>query len=454
MPVKKGHPTEFEVIGAGGRTRTDMRSEPRQILSPTVFLTVTRITQICLEVAFPFRFRAHLSACLSQERKQRVKKRTGYVYKDKQTGNWYVRIGYTKNNGKRSSIKRKVEGKANGREVLKELLQTFETGGRKALDCERLTFNDLCDFYATHYMIPAQYSNGRKVAGLRSVTSVKGYIGVFREHFGKHLIKSVTYEDLRTFRAVRLKTGTHQSAQRSIATVNRELCYLRRLLNIAERNDWIAKNPFKSGDPLIHMADERKRERILTPIECERLIAACIGPRAHLRAIVIAGLDTGCRLRELLKARWQDIDLQGGVFKIQAFNTKTMRERTVALTCRLTVELERLWEQSDKNEETLVFGGLTDIRQAFRRACNDAGLEEAGKERVVFHTLRHSHAVRLDDLGFSLTKIGTQLGHVVWQTTLRYAAHRDKESVKAIGMALDGYNGREIESKAVSQFVN
>jgi integrase len=172
--------------------------------------------------------------------------------------------------------------------------------------------------------------------------------------------------------------------------------------------------------------------------------------REHLRAIVIAGLDTGCRLRELLKARWLDIDLQDGVFKIQAFNTKTMRERTVALTHRLKVELERLWEQSDKNEGSLVFGGLSDIRQAFRRACKDAGLEEVGRERVVFHTLRHSHAVRLDDLGFSLTKIGSQLGHVVWQTTLRYAAHRDKESVKAIGAALDSYHV-EAESRTESE---
>lgn len=378
-----------------------------------------------------------------------MKKRTGYIYKDKTTRNWYVRIGYTKNNGKRSSIKRKVESKAAGKELLRELLEKFETGGKKALDREKLTFNDLCDFYATHYMIPAQYANGRKVAGLRSVTSVKGYIGVFRGHFGKSLLSSISYEDIRSYRAARLKTGTHQSAQRSIATVNRELCYLRRLLNIAERNDWIIKNPFKSGDPLIHMADERKRERILTAEECERLIAACTGPRAHLRQIVIAGLDTGCRLQELLKARWEDIDFQDQTFTVQAFNTKTMRQRTVALTSRLRSELEALWEQSDKTANGLVFGGLSDIRQGFRTACRDAGLDELGKERVVFHTLRHSHAVRLDDLGFSLTKIGSQLGHVVWQTTLRYAAHRDKASVKAIGEALDSYQ-LEIEPQLES----
>ncbi len=385
-----------------------------------------------------------------------MKARTGYVYKDKQTGKWYARIGYTKNNGQRSSIKRKVVSRADGRRVLKQLLATFENGGSKAVHAEKLTFANLCDYYAEHYMIAAQYSNGRKIAGLRSVTSVRGYVKVLREHFGSRLLKSIAYEDLRTYRAARLIGGTHQSAQRSIATVNRELSYLRRLLNIAVSNDWITKNPFTCGDALIHAADERQRERVLTSSECQRLVDVCTGKRAHLRAIVIAGLDTGCRLREILKLCWRDIDWEQGILTIQAFNTKTMRERQVATTTRLTVELERLWQQSSRNQDALVFGGLMDIRQAFRRACNDAGLEEAGKERITFHHLRHTHAVRLDDLGFSLTKIGAQLGHVVLQTTLRYASNRARSAVKAVGTALDAQNATngEVAQTAGPELIN
>lgn len=379
-----------------------------------------------------------------------MKPRTGYVYKDKPTGKWYARIGYTKNNGRRSSIKRKVESRSEGRRVLKRLLATFEDGGSKAVHAEKLTFANLCDYYAEHYLIPAQYSNGRKIAGLRSVTSVRGYVKVLREHFGRRLLQSIAHEDLRTFRAKRLSGGTHQSAQRSIATVNRELSYLRRLLNIAVSNNWISKNPFQCGDALIHAADERQRERVLTSSECQRLVDACIGKRAHLRPIVIAGLDTGCRLREILKLRWLDVDWEQGILTIQAFNTKTMRERQVATTARLTVELERLWQQSSGNADALVFGGLMNIRQAFRRACKDAGLEEAGKERITFHHLRHTHAVRLDDLGFSLTKIGAQLGHVVLQTTLRYASNRARSAVKAVGTALDAQNAIEDEPQTPS----
>jgi len=117
-----------------------------------------------------------------------------------------------------------------------------------------------------------------------------------------------------------------------------------------------------------------------------------------------------------------------------------MRERQVATTARLKLELEKRWCESSHNPDDFVFGGSMDIRQAFRRACKDAGLEETGKERITFHHLRHCHAVRLDDLGFSLTKIGAQLGHVVMQTTLRYASHRDKQAVKAVGTALDNFH--------------
>jgi hypothetical protein len=185
-----------------------------------------------------------------------VKPRTGYVYKDKATGNWYARIGYTKNNGKRSSIKRKVSSKIQGKQVLKDLIVTFEEGGRKALDIERLTFIDLCNYYSEHYVLPAQYSSGRKVGGLRSVSTVKGYVKVLRQHFGSQVLKSITYDDIRSFRSLRLKTETHQSKQRSLTTVNREMAYLRRMLNIAERNGWISRNPFKLGDALIHAANE------------------------------------------------------------------------------------------------------------------------------------------------------------------------------------------------------
>lgn len=375
-----------------------------------------------------------------------MKTRKGYVYQEK-NGAWFARITYTDNSGKRRYIKRRADNKTHGEEVLKQLNKDFDAGGAERIDAAKITFNGLCDFYEKHYLCEAKYVNNRKVAGLRSAASVGGYIKVFREYLGRKTLKTTTYEDLRTFRNARLNTSTHQSEQRSLATVNREMAYLRRLLNIAERNGWIDKNPFKKGDALIHTSDEIKRERILSREEEMRLISECVGYRAHLRPIVIAALDTGCRLGELLKLTWCDVDFAAGLITIQAFNTKTMRERQVSITSRLRSELEALLS-GQKDNDDLVFGIKTEVRQGFRNACLAAGLQG-----VRFHDLRHTHASRLDDLGFSLAKIGGQLGHTVVQTTLRYV-NRDKSAIHQVANALDSFNAEVVKAEEVTQFVN
>jgi integrase len=62
---------------------------------------------------------------------------------------------------------------------------------------------------------------------------------------------------------------------RSIATANRDLALLRRMLNVAKREGWIISNPFNMGESLISVADEKKRERILTRPEESSLLDAC-----------------------------------------------------------------------------------------------------------------------------------------------------------------------------------
>jgi integrase len=83
--------------------------------------------------------------------------------------------------------------------------------------------------------------------------------------------------------------------------------------------------------------------RILTREEEVKLLAACETPqRSHLRAILLCALDTGMRQGEIFSLRWRDVDLENGLLNIQAFHTKTMKERQIAITTRLALELERL----------------------------------------------------------------------------------------------------------------
>jgi integrase len=97
------------------------------------------------------------------------------------------------------------------------------------------------------------------------------------------------------------------------------------------------------------------------------------------------------------------------------------------------MELEGLIKR-DTLSKDLVFGIRADVRGAFGRTCKEAGLVG-----LRFHDLRHTHATRLDELGFSLAKIGGQLGHTVVQTTLRYV-NRDSVAVQQVAVALDRFN--------------
>ena len=294
----------------------------------------------------------------------------------------------------------------------------IDTTEGRTLAHERKTFIDLASYYEKHYLKPAEYIEGRKVAGLRSLEGLSGQLNAARDYFGRRSLRTIAYADLADFRSQRLKTPTrgdmarhaaalkeYQKARkqkhkverpqlivtRTIATVNRELALLRRMLNVAQREGWIARNPLSLGESLISVADEKKRERILTREEETRLLAACDnGRRKHLQPIIVCALDTGMRQGEIFSLRWREVDLDKGMITVAAFNTKTMRARTISLTARLARALEALAAQAPKRPDDLVFGISDNVKRSFDTVRRAVGLED-----VRFHDLRHTAATRL-----------------------------------------------------------
>lgn len=374
------------------------------------------------------------------------RQRTGSIIE--KSGKLYGRIQFVDEQGKRRDIWRRAQTRKDARGIVKQLLREVDDHGEETIDKHCKTFGDLAVYFEQHYLKPAQYLDGRKIGGYRSIVNFECYMRTLRTQFDKKRLRSLTYSDIRTFRSLRLQTPTRGGGSRSLASVHRELAMLRRMLNMALREGWILKNPFNCGEPLISLANETKRERILTYEEELRLLAACTESRAHLRPILILLLDTGCRQGEAFTLTWRDIDLEERLITIQAFNTKTARERQVSITARLEWELRRLLDASNKSTDGLVFGIRSNTRNSFRSVCKLAGIE--GLRR---HDLRHTHASRLDDLGLSLAKIGGQLGHTVLQTTLRYV-NRDKAAVRQVATALDMFNTQKAEPTENIETVN
>lgn len=376
------------------------------------------------------------------------RERKGSVLKRKD-GSIFARVTFVDSaSGKRKDKLRRAANRTHARELIKEMLREVDDYGEQSLDTSRKTFADLADYYEKHYLIEAKYKNGKKISGLRSLAPSRGVLKTLCDHFGKRLLRTITYGNVLALRSLRLETKTRHDKERNVGTVNRELALLRRMFNIAKREGWLLKNPMENGESLIKAADEHKRERVLTFEEEERLLTAC-GERTinyvrygkqitakdsgekrkHLRAIIIAAIETGMRKGELLKLKWKDIDFENQVITIQALNTKTLKMREVPISDRLKIELEQLLKISLQDLNSTVFG-LLNVKKSFEGARRVANLPD-----IRFHDLRHTYATRLISAHIPVAEVARTLGHQQLATTYRYT-NQTRESTKRIADAL------------------
>lgn len=373
-----------------------------------------------------------------------MRERTGQIFENTRTGKWVVRVGYINSNGKRSAKQQTVDSKSEARLILKALLAKVDNGGREAIDADKLTFNDLADYYEKHYAKPARFVDGRKVEGMRNLGRVKGFIKVFRLYFGRMKLSRITYGDILTFRNHRLMVPTHYKRERNIATMNRELSCLRRVFNIAIRESWLTRNPLNCGEPLIDISAERRRERILTLDEERRLLNECTGKKSYLRPLIICLLDTAARRGETLKLRFTDLDFERRLITYQALNTKTLKTRQVAMTERVYRELLELWNNSDGNMSSRVFP-MKCVRKSFETACKKADIETGRPFGITLHSLRHTAATRLVKGQMPIQMVGRILSHQNPQTTYRYLSANDETLYHAASI-LDDFQREQKES--------
>lgn len=181
------------------------------------------------------------------------------------------------------------------------------------------------------------------------------------------------------------------------ATINRSIGAIKTALSIAYQSRMI---PEDYGSRISRLPENNARHTYLTLEQVRKLADEC---SEQVRAAVWIALLTGCRRGEILKLRHEDI--RGNTLRIQAGNTKTLRERTIPIVPALRPWLEFVPLQ-------ITFEGL---KTGFRRA------REAAKIEARFHDLRHSCASLLINFGTPLEVVRDILGHTTVKTTERYA---------------------------------
>lgn len=181
----------------------------------------------------------------------------------------------------------------------------------------------------------------------------------------------------------------------------------------------------------------RERERFLTYDEADRLIETARTlsvdePHRELLPdlvdLIILALNTGLRLGELMRLEWSDISLQHAFLTVQ-----TEKHRKTGGHVPLNREaLDVLRERNGRRRkgDSAVFppdrsgkDGCM-LRRLYGLAVEASGLnaDSTGpRDRVVFHTLRHTFGSWLALAGTDIYRIKTLMRHKTITMTMRYA---------------------------------
>lgn len=201
-------------------------------------------------------------------------------------------------------------------------------------------------------------------------------------------------------------------------TINKYVVLLRYVFNLAIR--WevpgVTVNPAK--DVALLQVDN-KRQRFLTADEAQALIEAVRNSQNPvLESIVSMLLITGARKREVLDARWEDIDWQRRLWKIP--KTKAGKARYVPLSAAALELLES--RRLPSGRSGFIFPNpKTDKPFQSVFYSWDTARKQAGLDDLRMHDLRHSFASFLINGGRSLYEVLQLLGHSNSQMTQRYA---------------------------------
>ena len=265
-----------------------------------------------------------------------------------------------------------------------------------------LTFAEFFEQHYLPYVTPRKRSWGRDEELYR--LRIKAV-------FGHKRLNQITRQQIQSFHTALMHEGL------AAATCNHHIKLMKHALNLAVDWEMLNSNPV-ARVPLFH--EDNKIEHYLNDNELERLLTVLhANKNSPVPLIALFLLSTGCRLNEVLSAKWSDVDLDKGVFTIRATNSKSKRLRAVPLNGTALEVLKQLDTQGRFdhlfiNRKTgKPYVNITKVWQKLRSA--------AGLKHLRLHDLRHQYASFLVNNGRTLYEVQQILGHSDPKVTMRYA---------------------------------
>ncbi|MDP1644765.1 MAG: tyrosine-type recombinase/integrase [Thiobacillus sp.] len=204
-------------------------------------------------------------------------------------------------------------------------------------------------------------------------------------------------------------------------TCNRILVLMRFIYNCAIRLDILPPhgNPCVGVEPF---EDNGARERYLSQEEVGRLFDELDTNRnVQVGQVIRLLLYTGARKREVLDARWDEIDFNRRLLTVPAARSKSKKPRHIPLSDAALLILRELRAQRQDDCPWVFVNPQTGKPPVSIFCAWDSIRKKVGLAEVRLHDLRHSYASFLVNAGRSLYEVQKLLGHYDPKVTMRYA---------------------------------
>jgi integrase len=297
-------------------------------------------------------------------------------------------------------------------EFIQGRLQTPAEKAAAALKPENKSFSE----YFTEVYFPAIQDRKKP----KSITREESLFRLWIEPaFGRRRMPDVSDVDIE-----RLKSNMHK-AGKAARTLVYALAIVRQVFHHAG-----LKSPGmtgRKGSQDKRLKADNRRLRYLTANEAEMLLADLKTRSQSLYEQALVSLHMGLRAGELFALAWGDVDMDRGVLVLR--DPKGVDSRTVFMT--ETVR-QMFREKLRREPSALVWPAraqgkekcIRQISSVFDNAVDALRLNEGvtdRRQKVVFHTLRHSCASFLVNNEVPIYTVQHVLGHKNVATTARYA---------------------------------
>lgn len=248
-------------------------------------------------------------------------------------------------------------------------------------------------------------------------------------HWLKPRLATKSLKDISPLDLERLKREMRE-AGKSEATVRHVLCIVRQGFNKAVVwRLWTGENPCKG---VSFPSPNNARQRFLTPEEAAQILESLRQRSDQVARIATMSLYGGLRLGEVLRLIWANVDFTNGIIFVQDSKNQS---RPIFITEPIKQILAEITPGApDDSMFTSKAGNpVQQLSKSFGATVKKLKLNEGisdPRERVSFHTLRHTHASWAVMAGVPLYVVSKALGHKTLTMTARYS-HLAQDSHRA-----------------------